>query len=81
VAATSGVAIDARAPRTADPARLGRAEDGIDRCALGWGREGPDDVQVHVPSVATAVRLRRHRVGRRRPAPRGGPAGGALRAL
>lgn len=51
MSATGRVPVDARAALTADPARLRWTEHGIDRCSLGRGGEGADDVEVHDPSV------------------------------
>ena len=47
VAAARGVPVRAGVARPADPARLGRAEHGIHRGALGGGGERADDVQIH----------------------------------
>ena len=47
VTAARRVALGAGTPRSADPARLRRSEDGVDRRPFGRRGEGPDDVQVH----------------------------------
>ena len=47
VAALGGVPIDRAVTATADPARLGRPEDGVHGGPFGRGGERPDDVQVH----------------------------------
>ena len=68
VAAAGRVALGRRVAAAADPARLGRPEDGVHGGALGRRGERPDDVQVHRPEcshVAPVGWSSRHRVGRR----------------
>ena len=85
VAAARGVPVRAGVADPADPARLGWAEHGIHRGALGGGGERPDDVQIHQRESSDRPRTRRCRPepsGRRRrvrslsgPAPRARTAG------
>ena len=49
MAAVGHVALGTGRPVAADPAGRRWPEDRVDRCPLGRGREGPDDVQIHRP--------------------------------